>query len=184
MARTREELYRSSSEHLHGMYGSFVPGNRSRHLELPWNNSFNLNISHQPTLITYSYRRDRRYPSVSETRDSPPRGNPSRPSRSTPGRSDPSRSARFSPDSGDPSFRDRQDNLSNQRPARGGQSPSSRRRSIRSRGRPGRSDTPNWRATGARVTGAKAEPIGRPIKSTGSFPAREDPARHTRSGHF
>ena len=80
-------------------------------------------------------------------------------------------------------------NISHQSRARAGQgqSPPAARRAHKQRGRPGRSNTPNWRSApvAACISGANCEPIqARPIRGANPVPAREERRHLTRSGRF
>ena len=105
------------SDHQGSSSQSPVHTRGARHLEVLWNNSLNVSVTHVPTLIQYTDRRNpRRTLSPargSSTRVSSPRTSPGR--RSSPARS----SRRFSPDrSSDRSSRrsrTHQDNINPQR---------------------------------------------------------------------
>ena len=150
-----------------------------------WDNTLHLNISHAPTLIYNPRRRAVRSTSIF----SPIRRESPSVSRSTLGRSNLP---------GNPLGNPRRDNQG-PRSARAGSSPAPRR-SHRSRGRVGRSNTPDWRAPEACVSGANCYPLGtaayRPIRASIPVPvpaparapvrvaARQEPRHLTRSGRF
>ena len=149
---------------------------RQRRVSAPRDNTLCLNIIHQ-LIYSGNPRRGVRSPSIfSPTR----RESPSQ-SRSNLGRNN---------HPGNPLGNPRQNS---QGSARAGTPPAARR-SHRPCGRPGRSNTPNWRAApvAACISGANCYPIGsaevRPIKGSNPAPARvpaREETRHlTRSGRF
>ena len=127
---------------------------RRRRVSSPgaWDNTLHLNISHAPTLIYNPRRRAVRSTSIfSPTRrESPSVG------RYNLGRSNLS---------GNPLGNPRRDNQGS-RSARAGSSPVSRR-SNRSCGRVGRSNTPVWRAPEPCISGANCYPLGTAAYRTG-----------------